>query len=524
METFDRGSSPPTNIVEGIFRQRRARIVQSKRIIFRPIEKCRYFQSTNDYLITGNLNLLACQLLALKFPNLKMILISGCAVETEDLMMMLMEFQHLECFNLIICDNQNREIYFNSIIKIINICTSMDSIRNLKHFSLSLAHNVLTNPLSVDLMFQLEELYLHNVAMDYEHYFNEETANRSLQIQKLAIFNHRHQMEPYGPFAKLVSNTCTDLTGLYRELSIRKFNTVCEMFPLLTFLDIRIDHSIELAFFYSLTKISSLKEFRLRSIENCLILKDKSDQYYSSVEFSVPVTSVEKLLLDIDFEPMIFDLIPKIFPNIKALSVNLSRCCCACPNQPDLLDDADQNKSAAAITQGPVVEGYVNRNRPFGPNGEVIPVPNPNQNRPQQLNGQKNDDNIEYEIDNCVRCLRETLRTVNQWSQFRSLSVIGPRFKEESIDELKNLPKLRILSVFNCENFSLRMLVNAFYNIAGKIMPKETFVLRLNECNFNKILRLPNKPRNFLIQNCSPNSDVEYEMAKRVLKILPPKP
>ncbi|KAH7645537.1 hypothetical protein HUG17_1075 [Dermatophagoides farinae] len=481
--------------------------------IYYQLKSCPYFQQTNDFIQTTHLNYLSCQLILTKYPNLKMLLISGCQWEPKDLIMLLIELKHLECLTLIICGSPSSDDYILSVVKTIKICKSLDFLSKLKHFAISLADNTISNPFNIGFMLRVYELHLYNVNVDYNLYYYDKILdgckNRQLQLKHLTINN-----------GKSVSDMNVKITIKYENENLfhSQFHLLCNRFNLLNLLDIHLKFSVELKFLHlSLSKLPALKEFRLRSDENNSISND--GQFQDTDEFLRSLDSIESLCFDVDFELSIFTILPQIFPLVKHLTINISRLCCTCPVEPEhpAIPPIVEQNLPMVVPDNAQQPAHANDDRNQNQNPEPPQQQQQQQEEQQQELNRKisGDDDIEYEIDNCIQCTKQMTVIMNQWSLLEKLSIIGNRCKDEGLIELKSMPKLKSLSVANCTEIQLRSLLSVCYEIAKNRPSSVSFTLKLNEKTFKKIIKLPLKPANLFIFNVSPilEPELEYSMS-----------
>lgn len=252
----------------------------------------------------------------------------------------------------------------------------------------------------------------------------------------------------------------------------------------------------------------NLEEFRLQASENCAIINEENREEQLSkvndiLEYQIPLTSIQSLSLDVDFEPAIFALIPGMFPSVKNLTLNPSRVCCICPNV------------AEFCTSSLMIElNFQNLDSNFNANSmpndnqqSVVPPPlSPAEAVPETI-AQTN--NIEFELDNCHHCFNQIINTVSDWKYLETLTIIGARCKDESMELLKNIKNLRTLSMTNCEEYSLKPLMTICYRIAKDRPDGESLTLKLNEKFFKRIISLSHKPANLFVINVSPMVDYE---------------
>lgn len=218
--------------------------------IYYQLKACLYFHQTNDFILTTHLNYLSCQLILSKYPNLRMLMISGCQWDPKDLIMLLIELKHLECLALVICGSPSNDNYITSIVKTIKICKSLDVLPKLKHFAISLADNTIPNPFNIGFMLRVYELHLHNVTIDYNLYYFDKILdsckNSQLQLKNLTINNGKSVSAMNVNVCKKLSSSLEQITVNYEDESLfpSQFQLLCNHFNLLNFLDIHLKFSV----------------------------------------------------------------------------------------------------------------------------------------------------------------------------------------------------------------------------------------------------------------------------------------
>lgn len=173
--------------------------VHCETIHFNQLQNCTFYNSVNDYLVISKLDWSVCRLLASKFCNIKMLLISGCHISKSELLeFLLFQWKQLCCLSLI-------HLMGNVCWRKLFPC--LDTLPHLKHLSLFGVDDELKLP---SVLPQLERFQLGR----YEYSLLQVLTQLGVQIRVLGLYDSNLTIPCLSEVVNLNGNVKHQVTHL----------------------------------------------------------------------------------------------------------------------------------------------------------------------------------------------------------------------------------------------------------------------------------------------------------------------